>query len=234
MRPVAWLRIVWIRSLLPFKVYRVMNAAAVKRVMEAALLSAAQPLREADLRRLFPEAWQVGAQGVASALAELRTDWAGRGVELVQLAGGWRFQTAPDMAVFLERLHPERAPRYSRAVLETLAIIAYRQPVTRGDIEAIRGVAVASAIMKTLEDRGWIETVGFKEVVGRPALWATTAQFLDDLSLTSLQDLPPLDVVAAPSTEVRHASGGAEAQALPASQPVKSSFATFSDGQPEL
>jgi segregation and condensation protein B len=179
-----------------------MNTADVKRIIEAALLCAQQPMPVAELRRLFADEVEVGPDTVRALLDELRGDWHGRGVELVPLASGWRFQTAPDIARFVARLHPERPPRYSRAVLETLAIIAYRQPVTRGDIEEIRGVAVSAQIVKTLEDRGWIEVIGHKDVVGRPALFATTRQFLDDLGLRTLQELPSLE------------SDGAAAQAL--------------------
>jgi segregation and condensation protein B len=171
---------------------RVMNTAEVKRIIEAALLCAQEPLAVGALRRLFADDVEVGPDTIRALLDELRVEWQGRGIQLVALASGWRFQSAPDVARFIERLSPERPPRYSRAVLETLAIIAYRQPVTRGDIEEIRGVTVSSQIVKTLEDRGWIESVGHKEVVGRPALLATTRQFLDDLGLTSLRDLPPL------------------------------------------
>jgi len=170
-----------------------MNTADVKRIIEAALLCAQQPMPVAELRRLFAGDVEVSADTVRALLDELRTQWQGRGVELVALAGGWRFQTAPDIARFIERLHPEKPPRYSRAVLETLAIIAYRQPVTRGDIEEIRGVTVSAQIVRTLEERGWIEVIGHKDVVGRPALFATTRQFLDDLGLRSLQELPALD-----------------------------------------
>lgn len=170
-----------------------MNTADVKRIIEAALLCAQQPMPVAELRRLFADEVEVGPDTVRALLDELRGDWHGRGVELVPLASGWRFQTAPDIARFVARLHPERPPRYSRAVLETLAIIAYRQPVTRGDIEEIRGVAVSAQIVKTLEDRGWIEVIGHKDVVGRPALFATTRQFLDDLGLRTLQELPSLE-----------------------------------------
>jgi len=166
-----------------------MDTAHAKLVIEAALLSAQQPLSVADLRRLFEDG--VGADTVRALLEELQAQWQGRGVQLVALAGGWRFQTSPAVAEFIARLHPEKPPRYSRAVMETLAIIAYRQPVTRGDIEEIRGVTVSSQVVKTLEDRGWIETIGHKEVIGRPALLATTRQFLDDLGLRSLEDLPP-------------------------------------------
>jgi segregation and condensation protein B len=170
-----------------------MNTAAVKRILEAALLCAQQPLSVSELRRLFEGEAEVGADTVRALLDEVRASWQGKGIELVALAGGWRFQSTLDVAPYLVRLTPERAPRYSRAVLETLAIIAYRQPVTRGDIEEIRGVAVSAQIVKTLEDRGWIETVGHKEVIGRPALLATTRQFLDDLGLRSLTELPALE-----------------------------------------
>jgi len=170
-----------------------MNTADVKRIIEAVLLCSQQPMPVVELRRMFTDDVEIGADTVRVLLEELRLDWQGRGVELVSLAGGWRFQSAPDIARFIDRLHPERPPRYSRAVLETLAIVAYRQPVTRGDIEEIRGVSVSSQIVKTLEDRGWIEVIGHKDVVGRPALFATTRQFLDDLGLRSLQELPMLD-----------------------------------------
>jgi segregation and condensation protein B len=170
-----------------------MNTADVKRIIEAALLCAQQPMPVADLRRLFSGDVEVGADTVRTLLEELRGEWSGRGVNLVALASGWRFQTAPDIARFVERLNPERPPKYSRAVMETLAIVAYRQPVTRGDIEEIRGVTVSAQIVKTLEERGWIEVIGHKDVIGRPALFATTRQFLDDLGLRSLQELPPLD-----------------------------------------
>ncbi|GAA4416470.1 SMC-Scp complex subunit ScpB [Quisquiliibacterium transsilvanicum] len=167
-----------------------MNTAQARIVIEAALLSAAQPLSMADLRRLFDDA--IDPAAMRELLAGLRSDWTDRGVRLVELAGGWRFQTAPEVAQFLARLHPEKPPRYSRAVLETLAIVAYRQPVTRGDIEEIRGVTVSSQVVRTLEERGWIEVIGHKEVVGRPELLATTRQFLDDLGLRSLDELPEL------------------------------------------
>ena len=167
-----------------------MMTAQAKTVIEAALLSSPTPLSVSDLRRLFDD--EIGADVVRELVEQLRLDWEGRSVQLVALAGGWRFQTAPQVADHLARLHPEKPPRYSRAVLETLAIIAYRQPVTRGDIEEIRGVTVSSQVVKTLEDRGWIETIGHKDVIGRPALLATTRQFLDDLGLASLDALPPL------------------------------------------
>jgi segregation and condensation protein B len=147
------------------------------------------PLRE--LRVLFDD--QVGNDTLRGLLDELTRDWAGRGVELVALATGWRFQSRPEMRTYLDRLHPEKPPKYSRAAMETLAIVAYRQPVTRGDIEDIRGVTVSSHIVKQLEDRGWIEAIGYREAPGRPALYATTKQFLDDLGLASLSQLPPID-----------------------------------------
>lgn len=163
----------------------------IKRVLEAALLASAEPLPLADLRRMFDE--DVGADVIRRMLEELRSEWADRGVELVNVASGWRFQVRPDYQRFLDRLNPQRPPKYSRAVLETLAIIAYRQPVTRGDIEEIRGVTVSSGILKALEARGWIDEVGHREVPGRPVLYSTTRTFLDDLSLRSLDELPPLE-----------------------------------------
>lgn len=177
-----------------------MNTAQAKRIIEAALLCAEQPLAVAELRRLFAEDFEIGADTVRTLLEELQADWHDRGVQLIPLATGWRFQSAPDIARYIERLNPERPPRYSRAVLETLAIIAYRQPVTRGDIEEIRGVTVSSHIIKSLEDRGWIEVIGTKDVIGRPSLFATTQQFLDDLGLRSLIELPALDSDA-PATD---------------------------------
>jgi segregation and condensation protein B len=161
-----------------------------KRVLEAALLCADQPMQMRDLRTLFDEALEEGQ--LRDLLDAIRADWAERGLQLTEVASGWRFQSHPDLARYLEKLHPEKPPRYSRAVLETLAIIAYRQPVTRGDIEDIRGVTINSQLLRQLEDRGWIETVGHRESVGRPALLATTRQFLDDLGLASLKGLPAL------------------------------------------
>jgi segregation and condensation protein B len=167
-----------------------MNTDEAKVVLEAALLTAEQPLSMPDLRRLLND--ELNADTMRVLLDQLRSDWNGRGLELVALASGWRFQSAPAMRDYLDRLNPERPPRYSRAVLETLAIIAYRQPVTRGDIEDVRGVTVSSSVIKTLEERGWIEVVGHREVPGRPALFSTTKEFLDDLGLRSLSQLPPL------------------------------------------
>ena len=161
-----------------------------KRVVEVALLAASAPLAVADLRQLFNN--DPGGDFIRRVLDELRGDWGGRGIELVQLASGWRFQTRPEYQIFLDRLKQERPPKYSRAVLETLAIIAYRQPVTRGDIEDIRGVAVSPNVLKTLESRGWVDIVGHHETPGRPALFATTRRFLDDLGLRTLTELPAL------------------------------------------
>ncbi|MFY9511173.1 MAG: SMC-Scp complex subunit ScpB [Rubrivivax sp.] len=168
-----------------------MNTSEAKRVLETALICADKPMPLRELRVLFDD--QVGADTLRGLLDELTRDWEQRGVELVALASGWRFQSRPEMREFLDRLHPEKPPKYSRAAMETLAIVAYRQPVTRGDIEDIRGVTVSSQIVKQLEDRGWIEAIGYREAPGRPALYATTKAFLDDLGLASLDQLPPID-----------------------------------------
>jgi len=168
-----------------------MNTLDAKRVLETALICASQPLPMRDMRTLFDDT--IGADTVRSLLDEIARDCEGRGIELVALASGWRLQSRPEMREYLARLNPERPPRYSRSLMETLAIIAYRQPVTRGDIEDIRGVAVASQTIKQLEDRGWVESIGYREAPGRPALLATTRQFLDDLGLESLDQLPLLD-----------------------------------------
>lgn len=165
-----------------------MNTQDAKRVLETALICAQQPMPLRDMRTLFAD--EIGPDTLRAILDELARDWEGRGVELVPLSTGWRFQSRPEMREFLDRLNPEKPPKYSRAVMETLAIIAYRQPVTRGDIEDIRGVTVASQIVKQLEDRGWVEAIGYREAPGRPALFATTKQFLDDLGLASLEQLP--------------------------------------------
>jgi len=165
-----------------------MNTQDAKRVLETALICAQVPLPLRELEALFEK--EIGPDTLRSLLDELSSDWQGRGCELVALASGWRFQSRPEMREYLDRLHPEKPPRYSRAAMETLAIIAYRQPVTRGDIEDIRGVGVTTQIIKSLEDRGWIESIGFRESAGRPALYATTRQFLDDLGLASLDQLP--------------------------------------------
>jgi segregation and condensation protein B len=162
----------------------------IKGVLEAALLVAGEPVPPAQLARLFDPALPVDT--VRTLLAELAQEWSSRRIELVEVASGWRFQGRRDVQPYLDRLAPEKPPRYSRAVMETLAIIAYQQPVTRGDIEAIRGVAVSTNVIKTLEDRQWVEAVGHRETPGRPALYATTKTFLDDLGLTSVAQLPPL------------------------------------------
>ncbi len=168
-----------------------MNTTEAKRILETALICAQQPLQVRDMRVLFDDS--LGVDTLKLLLEELQQEWAGRGVELVCVATGWRFQSRPEMREYLDRLHPEKPPRYSRATLETLAIIAYRQPVTRGDMEDIRGVTISSLIIKQLEDRGWIEVIGHREAPGRPALYATTKHFLDDLGLASLDQLPVME-----------------------------------------
>jgi len=171
-----------------------MNMAEAKRVLETALICSQQPLALRDMRMLFNDS--LGADSLKSLLEDLRNDWARNGAELVNVASGWRFQSRPEMREYLDRLHPEKPPRYTRATLETLAIIAYRQPVTRGDMEDIRGVTINSLLIKQLEDRGWVEVIGHREAAGRPALFATTRQFLDDLGLASLDELPLLESLA--------------------------------------
>lgn len=182
-----------------------MNTADAKRVLETALLCAHEPLTINTMKKLFVESSDqedlVGADTIKLMLEEVRQDWSDKGIMLVSLSTGWRFQSRPEMRAYIDRLNPEKPPKYSRATLETLAIIAYRQPVTRGDIEEIRGVAVASQMIKTLEDRGWIETIGHREVPGRPALFATTKQFLSDLGLASLDQLPPLQQIGQEESE---------------------------------
>ena len=196
-----------------------LNPTEAKTVLETALLAAQDPLTLAELRRLFEE--DIGADTLRRLLDELREAWQGRGVELVNLASGWRFQTRPEFQQYLERLSNDQPPRYSRAVMETLAIIAYRQPVTRGDIEDIRGVTVSTHVIKSLEARGWIDTVGYRDVPGRPALYATTKTFLDDLGLRSLQELPPLEQISstldlAPQTQPSEEPRAAAEAAAPA------------------
>ena len=168
-----------------------MNTADAKRILETALICSTQPLPVRELRVLFDD--ELGADTIKSLLLELQEDWSQRGLELVSVATGWRFQSRPELRDHLDRLHPEKPPRYTRAALETLAIIAYRQPVTRGDMEDIRGVTINSLILKQLEDRNWVEVIGHRETVGRPALYATTRQFLDDLGLASLDQLPVIE-----------------------------------------
>ena len=167
-----------------------MNTSEAKRILETALICAQQPLLVRDMRVLFEE--EIGADTLKTVLLELQQDWAFKGVELINVATGWRFQSRPEMREYLDRLTPEKPPKYTRAVLETLAIIAYRQPATRGDMEDIRGVTINGLILKQLEDRGWIEVIGHRDSVGRPALFATTKQFLDDLGIESLDQLPEL------------------------------------------
>jgi segregation and condensation protein B len=167
-----------------------MNTAQAKRVLETALLCSTQPVTVRDMRVLFEDA--LGADTLKVLLEELQLEWAERGLELVSVATGWRFQSRPELRIYLDRLNPEKPPKYTRAVMETLAIIAYRQPVTRGDMEDIRGVTINTQILKQLEDRGWVEVIGHRESVGRPGLYATTRQFLDDLGLASLDQLPLL------------------------------------------
>ncbi|MBT0570641.1 SMC-Scp complex subunit ScpB [Curvibacter sp. CHRR-16] len=203
-----------------------MNTSEAKRVLETALICAAQPLSVRSMRELFSDA--LGADTIKAMLESLQADWAPRGVELVCVASGWRFQSRPEMRVFLDRLNPEKPPKYSRATLETLAVIAYRQPVTRGDIEDIRGVTVSSLLIKQLEDRGWIEAIGHKDAPGRPTLFATTKQFLDDLGLAALDQLPLLtqpDAQDALGAVLPDLAGDTSADVLQATAaPVQDSF----------
>jgi segregation and condensation protein B len=189
------------------------SAADIKRILEAGLLAAQEPLSVMELKRLFDQ--EVGVDVLRKLLDEMREEWTGRSVELVNVASGWRFQTRAEFQPYVERLFPDKAPRYSRAVMETLAIVAYRQPVTRGDIEDIRGVTVSSQIIQALESRGWIDVVGQRETPGRPALYATTRTFLDDLGLSSLQDLPPLEEIAKTLQLESPPPAGAEAGSEP-------------------
>ncbi len=192
-----------------------MNTADAKRILETALICSTQPLPVRELRVLFDD--ELGADTIKSLLLELQEDWAQRGLELVSVATGWRFQSRPELRDHLDRLHPEKPPRYTRAALETLAIIAYRQPVTRGDMEDIRGVTINSLILKQLEDRNWVEVIGHRETVGRPALYATTRQFLDDLGLASLDQLPVIESPAQQNVliDALERASGADQPALP-------------------
>jgi len=187
-----------------------MTTADAKRVLETALICTSQPLQVRELRVLFND--ELGADTIRALLEELQDDWTQRGVELVCVASGWRFQSRPDMREYLDRLHPEKPPKYTRATLETLAIIAYRQPVTRGDMEDIRGVTINSQILKQLEDRGWVEVIGHREAAGRPALYATTRQFLDDLGLASLDQLPMLESPSRQMEALAGLAGGGDVQ----------------------
>ena len=193
------------------------DVAHVKRVLEAALLSTSEPLTVQQLKRLF--AGEVDADNIRKVLDELKEEWSGRSIELTAVASGWRFRVKPGYQKFLDRIASDKPPRYSRAVLETLAIIAYRQPVTRGDIEDVRGVAVSPPTLKALEERGWIEVIGQRETPGRPAIFATTKRFLDDLNLRSVEELPPLEELqasleAAPAALVEAPPPAPEQQAL--------------------
>lgn len=203
-----------------------MNTQDAKRVLETALICAHQPMPLRDMRALFND--ELGPDTLRMLLDEITRDWDDRGVELVALSTGWRFQSRPEMREYLDRLNPEKPPKYSRATMETLAIIAYRQPVTRGDIEDIRGVTVSSHIVKQLEDRGWIETIGYREAPGRPGLYATTRQFLDDLGLASLDQLPALGAPPA-SAALPDASGPLQASLLDALQAADAPIAVDPD-----
>jgi len=204
-----------------------MNTVQAKRVLETALICAQQPLQVRDMRVLFGDS--LGVDTIKLLLEELQQEWTERGVELVCVATGWRFQSRPEMREYLDRLHPEKPPRYSRATLETLAIIAYRQPVTRGDMEDIRGVTISSLIIKQLEDRGWIEVIGHREAPGRPALYATTKHFLDDLGLESLDQLPLMESPAQQAgmldvlNELPAAAAEGETPELPLAEPAAES-----------
>lgn len=191
-----------------------MNLLDAKQVLETALICAQQPLQMRDMRTLFAD--EVGVDTLKELLAELRQEWTQRGVELVCVASGWRFQSRPEMRVYLDRLNPEKPPRYTRATLETLAIIAYRQPVTRGDMEDIRGVTISSLLIKQLEDRGWVEVIGHRDAPGRPALYATTKHFLDDMGLASLDELPLLDNPSQQAHEIEALALGGDVQGVEA------------------
>ncbi|MGR4871718.1 SMC-Scp complex subunit ScpB [Variovorax sp. LARHSF232] len=196
-----------------------MNTADAKRILETALICSAQPLPVRELRVLFDD--ELGADTIKTLLSELQDEWTQRGLELVNVASGWRFQSRPDMRDHLDRMHPEKPPRYTRAALETLAIIAYRQPVTRGDMEDIRGVTINSQILKQLEDRSWVEVIGHRETVGRPALYATTKQFLDDLGLESLDQLPLIESPAQQGAFVDALAGAADAAVKQGTLPIE-------------
>ena len=204
------------------------------QILETALLCGQQPLTLRDMATLFQDS--LGEDEIRALLTQLSDNWESKGIELVEVATGWRFQSRPQMREFLDRLHPEKPPRYTRATLETLAIIAYRQPVTRGDIEDIRGVTINSLLLKQLEDRGWIEVIGHREAPGRPALFATTKQFLDDLGLSSLGDLPPLEAMGQAHADMLAdavaGAGGAGELLLPA--PESAVAITDLDSQPLL
>lgn len=209
-----------------------MNTADAKRILETALICSTQPLPVRELRVLFDD--ELGADTIKSLLLELQDDWSQRGLELVSVGSGWRFQSRPEMRDHLDRMHPEKPPRYTRAALETLAIIAYRQPVTRGDMEDIRGVTINSQILKQLEDRNWIEVIGHRETVGRPALYATTRQFLDDLGLASLDQLPVIESPAQQGAliDALDRAADAEQSALPIDEPAEQGQPVTAEGDP--
>src|SRR3990167_4848208 len=209
-----------------------MNTTDARRVLETALICAPQPLSVRELGVLFD--MEVSPDTLKSLLADLQLEWSGRGVELVQVATGWRFQSRPQMREYLDRLHPEKPPRYTRATLETLAIIVYRQPVTRGDMEDIRGVTINSLLLKQLEDRGWVEVIGHRETVGRPALYATTRQFLDDLGIESLDQLPVMDGTSGNANVLEAMAAAAQGVIEPESTPEAEAelLAVAMDSQP--
>ncbi len=228
-----------------------LDLAQIKHVLETALLVTQEPMSLHDLKKLFDE--KLDNNTLRKVLDDLRTDWDGRGVELVSVATGWRFRARPESQKFLDRLEPQKPPKYSRAVLETLAIIVYKQPVTRGDIEQIRGVTVSPGILKALEARGWIDVIGHREVPGRPEIFATTKSFLDDLNLRSLEELPPLselgslveqapaamnlDAVFAPTESVSMGEGlmdGDEVDGESADEALEQSAATAEDETTEV
>jgi segregation and condensation protein B len=192
-----------------------MNTQQARRVLETALICSAQPLPMRDLRILFND--ELGTDTIRTLLDDLALEWSDRGVELLQVASGWRFQSRPELREYLDRLNPEKPPKYTRAALETLAIIAYRQPVTRGDMEDIRGVTINTTVIKQLEDRGWVEVIGHRETVGRPGLYATTRQFLDDLGLTSLDQLPALQDPQSPALGLQSLPGFEDLPEAPSS-----------------
>ena len=194
-----------------------MNTTDALRILETALICSPSPLTVRELRQLFAD--EIGADTLKQMLQDLQQSWSQRGIELVAVASGWRFQSRPEMRPYLDRLHPEKPPKYSRAALETLAIIAYRQPTTRGDMEDIRGVTINSLVLKQLEDRGWVEVIGHRETVGRPALYATTRQFLDDLGLQSLNQLP-LPAQGEPSAQLLEAMAAAGVNLVPDTEPT--------------
>ena len=210
-----------------------MNTVDAKRVLETALICAQQPMPLREMRALFND--ELGADTLKALLLDIQLDWGQRGTQLVSVASGWRFQSRPELRQYLDRLHPEKPPRYTRATLETLAIIAYRQPVTRGDMEDIRGVTINSLIIKQLEDRGWVEVIGHRETAGRPALFATTRHFLDDLGLESLDQLPLLDNAAQQAASLQALGGGAGAiQSAFDEEPVQPDESSGRDHEAEI